>query len=44
MMKLARSTYYYRARRAAAREKALHERIVSLCEVYNLRLPLTVDG
>ena len=30
-MTLARSTYYYRVRRAAAREKALHERIVSLC-------------
>ena len=27
-MKLARSTYYYRSRRAAAREKALCERIV----------------
>ena len=33
-MKLARSTYYYRARRAAAREKTLHERIVSLCEEF----------
>jgi putative transposase len=29
-MKLARSTYYYRSRRAAAREKALRERIVAL--------------
>ena len=26
--------YYYRARRAVAREKALHERIVSLCEEF----------
>ncbi len=34
MMKLARSTYYYRARRAAAREKALHERIVSMSEEF----------
>ena len=30
-MKLARSTYYYRSRRAAAREKALRERIVAVC-------------
>ena len=33
-MKLARSTYYYRVRRAAAREKALHERIVAVCEEF----------
>jgi putative transposase len=33
-MKLARSTYYYRARRAAAREMALHERIINLCEEF----------
>lgn len=33
-MKLARSTYYYRSRRAAAREKALHERIIALCEEF----------
>ena len=33
-MKLARSTYYYRSRRAAAREKALRERIVALCEEF----------
>ena len=33
-MKLARSIYYYRARRAAAREKALHERIVAICEEF----------
>jgi hypothetical protein len=30
-MKLARSAYYYRARRAAVREMVLRERIVSLC-------------
>lgn len=33
-MKLARSTYYYRSRRAAAREKALREHIVSICEEF----------
>lgn len=33
-MKLPRSTYYYRARRAAARGKGLHERIVNLCEEF----------
>ena len=33
-MKLARSTYYYRSRRAAAREKALRERIVALCDEF----------
>ena len=33
-MKLARSTYYYRARRAAAREKALCERIIAVCEEF----------
>jgi len=33
-MKLARSTYYYRSRRAAAREKALRERIVTICEEF----------
>jgi hypothetical protein len=33
-MKLARSTYYYRARRAAAREMALHQRIINLCEEF----------
>jgi hypothetical protein len=32
-MKLARSTYYYRARRAAA-EKALQDRIPTLCEEF----------
>jgi putative transposase len=30
-MKLARSTYYYRARRTAAEKAALHERIITLC-------------
>ena len=33
-MKLARSTYYYRSCRAAAREKALCERIVAVCEEF----------
>jgi putative transposase len=33
-MKLARSTYYYRSRRAAVREKALRERIVALCDEF----------
>jgi putative transposase len=33
-MKLARSTYYYRARRAAAREKALHEGILAVYEEF----------
>ena len=33
-MKLARSTYYYRARRAAAREKDLRERIIAVCEEF----------
>src|SRR5438045_9013854 len=33
-MKVARSTYYYRSRRAAAREKALRERIVAVCEEF----------
>ena len=33
-MKLARSTYYYRSRRAAAREKARRERIVAVCEEF----------
>jgi putative transposase len=33
-MKLARSTYYYRSRRAAAREKALRERIVAVCDEF----------
>ena len=33
-MKLAGSIYYYRARRAAAREMALHERIINLCEEF----------
>ncbi len=33
-MKLARSTYYYRSRRAAAREKALRDSIVALCEEF----------
>jgi putative transposase len=33
-MKLARSTYYYRSRRAAALEKALLERIFNLCEEF----------
>jgi putative transposase len=33
-MKLARSTYYYRARRAAAREIALRDRIINLCEEF----------
>jgi putative transposase len=31
-MKPARSTYYYRARRAAAREKSLRQHIINLCE------------
>jgi putative transposase len=30
-MKLARSTYYYRARRVAAEKAALHERIMAMC-------------
>jgi putative transposase len=30
-MKLARSTYYYRARRAAAEKAAVHARITALC-------------
>ena len=30
-MKLARSTYYYRARRAAAEKAAIHTRIAALC-------------
>jgi putative transposase len=33
-MKLARSTYYSRFRRAAAREKVLRERIVAVCEEF----------
>jgi len=33
-MKLARSTYYYRSRRAVAREKVLRERIVNICEEF----------
>ncbi len=33
-MKLARSTYYYRARRAAAAKLALRDRIVALCEEF----------
>lgn len=33
-MKLARSTYYYRSRRAAPREKALHQHIIGLCEEF----------
>jgi len=33
-MKLARSTYYYRARRAAARGKDLRERIIAVCEEF----------
>jgi hypothetical protein len=33
-MKLARSTYYYRTRRAAAREKTLHQHIIDLCEEF----------
>lgn len=33
-MKLARSSYDYRARRATAREKALQERIVAVCEEF----------
>jgi putative transposase len=33
-MKLTRSTYYYRSRRAAAREKALRERIAAVCEEF----------
>jgi putative transposase len=33
-MKLPRSTYYYRSRRAAAREKVLHERIVNICDEF----------
>jgi hypothetical protein len=33
-MKLVRSTYYYRSRRAAARKKALCERIVALSEEF----------
>jgi len=33
-MKLSRSTYYYRSRRAAAREKTLRERIVTICEEF----------
>jgi putative transposase len=33
-MKLARSTYYYRPRRPAAREQALQERISDLCEEF----------
>lgn len=33
-MKLARSTYYYRSRRAAAREKILRERIATICEEF----------
>jgi putative transposase len=33
-MKLARSTYYYRPRRPGAREQALQERIIDLCEEF----------
>ena len=33
-MKLARSTYYYRSRSAAAREKALRERVFAVCEEF----------
>ena len=34
-MKRPRSTYYYRSRRAAARETALRERIVTLCDEFS---------
>jgi putative transposase len=33
-IKLARSTYYYRSRRSATREKPLRERIVTICEKF----------
>ena len=33
-MKLARSTFYYRARRAAAEKLKLRDQIISLCEEF----------
>ena len=33
-MKLARSTFYYRTRRAAAEKLKLRDRIISLCEEF----------